>query len=77
MLTVFLLKIFSEAEVTMDHYFLNIMSIALCTAGYVLSTYLTTKLPRKVHYIAAAIFLAFNLITSGIILKLKETSPNR
>ena len=74
MLTVFLLKIFSEAEVTMDHYFLNIMSIALCTAGYVISTYLTTKLPRKVHYIVAAIFLAFNLITSGIILKLKETS---
>ena len=76
MLSVYLLNVFSSAEVTTDHYLLNVLSITMCTAGYVISTFLTTKIPRKVHFIVAAILMSFNLIISGIILKLRETSDD-
>ena len=76
MLSVYLLNVFSSAEVTTDHYLLNVLSITLCTAGYVISTYLTTKVARKVQFIVAAILMSFNLITAGIVLKLRESSEN-
>ena len=75
MLAVYSLDLFKRTEVQYNHYVLSIMTTSLCTTGYLISTYLTKKVPRKVHFMTSGLVLALNLFIAGMIIKLKETSP--
>ena len=76
MLSVYILDIFKRAEITFNHYILSICTTSATTTGYVISTYLTKKLPRKVQFIMAGVSMASNLALGGIMLKLKETNED-
>lgn len=73
MLSVYILDIFKRAEITYNHYILSICTTSATTTGYVISTYLTKKLPRKVQFIMAGVSMASNLALGGIMLKLNES----
>ena len=75
MLAVYSLDLFKRTEVQYNNYVLAIMTTSLCTTGYLISTYLTKKVPRKVHFMTSGCVLACNLFIAGMIIKLKETSP--
>ena len=76
MLSVYILDIFKRAEITYNHYILSICTTSATTSGYVISTYLTKKLPRKVQFIIAGVSMATNLCMGGIILKCIETNED-
>ena len=74
MLAMYSLDLFKRTQVEYNNYILSIMTSSLCTTGYLISSYLTKKVPRKVHFIVSGLVLAGNLFLAGIIIKLKETS---
>ena len=71
MLSVFILDIFQRANITFNHYLLSIMTTGATTTGYVISTFLMSKLPRKVQFIMGGIAMATSLLIAGIILKIQ------
>ena len=76
MLAVYSLDLFKRAKVQHNHYVLAIMTLSCLTAGYLISTYLTKRVPRKVHFITSGLSLANCWFIGGLILKLAESSDN-
>ena len=76
MLIVYSLDLFKRAKVPHNHYVLAIVTLCCLTAGYLISTYLTKRVPRKVHFIISGLALANFWFIGGMILKLAESSDN-
>ena len=71
MISAFILDIFRRAKITFNHYLLSILTTGATTTGYVISTFLMNRLPRKTHFTMGGIGMAASLLTGGIILKLQ------
>ena len=71
MVAVYSLDLFERAKLQHNHYALSIITMNCCTAGYLVSaTYLSKRVPRKVHFIVSGLLLAINWMICGIILRL-------
>ncbi len=63
------LDIFQRANVTMNKHILSILVILGCVIGYIISALIMTKVPRKVQFIASALFMAVSTATLGFTLQ--------
>ena len=72
-ITDYAIEVFRRAKLKYDHYFLSILCTSFTTAGYVTSTFLTTKVSRKLQFCFGGSSMALNLLLSGLILKLMES----
>ena len=71
MLVFYSLDIFRRANVQMNNYMVSILVQSGVTGGYFISSFLMSRLPRKLHFIAAGLFMATNLLAAGIILQVE------
>lgn len=72
MLVFYSLTIFRKANVQLNNYLVSILVQSGITLGYIISSFLMSRVPRKIHFIAAGLFMATNLLAAGIILQAEE-----
>lgn len=62
------LDIFQRANVQMNNYALSIMVQSGFLVGYIISSFLMVRTPRKLQFIASGLFMSASLVALGFIL---------
>ena len=62
------LDIFKRANVQMNNYALSIMVQSGFLVGYIISSFLMDRTPRKLQFIASGLFMSASLVALGFIL---------
>ena len=62
------LDIFKRANVQMNNYALSIMVQSGFLVGYIISSFLMVRTPRKLQFIASGLFMSASLVALGFIL---------
>ena len=65
------LDIFKRANVQMNNYALSIMVQSGFLVGYIISSFLMVRTPRKLQFIASGLFMSASLVALGFILNVE------
>jgi len=65
------LDIFQRANVQMNNYALSIMVQSGFLVGYIISSFLMVRTPRKLQFIASGLFMSASLVALGFILNVE------
>ena len=74
------LDIFQRANVQMNNYALSIMVQSGFLVGYIISSFLMVRSPRKLQFIASGLFMSVSLVALGFILDIEVSQaflPNQ
>ena len=65
------LDIFQRTNVQMNNYALSIMVQSGFLVGYIISSFLMVRTPRKLQFIASGLFMSASLVALGFILNVE------